>query len=184
MKCYGLGVQHPSQTTLTHGNPMPCVFHALLVTITNFMHDEHEIWLPMYQVSTCPVPYGTCPHAMCHNVIRPFASKNVKFRLSRNSTKFNYVPRFREMNCPRRHPRSREISRLRVYTVTVISCFTLPGFSQFYVLLLDSITLCVKDHVDICTFDGCELYVENIIIHVLKMLHVVLIFHVTCYSVK
>ena len=98
MNCSGLGVQHPSQTTLTHGNPMPCVLHALLVTITNFMHDEHEIWLPMYQVSTCPVPHGTCPRAMCHNVICPFASKNVKFRLSRNSLKFNCVPRFREMN--------------------------------------------------------------------------------------
>ena len=41
-----------------------------------------------------------------------------------------------------------------------------------------------KDHFDICYFDGCELYVENIIIHVLKMLHVVLILHVTCYSMR
>ena len=41
-----------------------------------------------------------------------------------------------------------------------------------------------KNHVDICSFDGCELYVENKIIHVLIMLHVVLILHVTCYSIK
>ena len=33
-------------------------------------------------------------------------------------------------------------------------------------------------------YDGCKLYVENIIIHVLKMLHVVLILHVACYSMK
>ena len=33
-------------------------------------------------------------------------------------------------------------------------------------------------------FYGCELFVENIIIHMLKMLHVVLILHVTCYSMK
>ena len=35
-----------------------------------------------------------------------------------------------------------------------------------------------------CSFDGYELYVENIIIHVFKMLHVVLILHITCYSLK
>ena len=33
-------------------------------------------------------------------------------------------------------------------------------------------------------YDGCKLYVQNIIIHVLNMLHVVLILHVTCYSIK
>ena len=38
--------------------------------------------------------------------------------------------------------------------------------------------------INICSFDGCDLYVENIIIHVLIMLHVVLILHVTCYSMK
>ena len=41
-----------------------------------------------------------------------------------------------------------------------------------------------KDHVDICSFDECELYVENIIIHVLKMLDVVLILLVIYYSMK
>ena len=29
-----------------------------------------------------------------------------------------------------------------------------------------------------------NLYVENIIIHVLNVLHVVLILHITCYSMK
>ena len=33
-------------------------------------------------------------------------------------------------------------------------------------------------------FDGCELYVENIIIHVLVMLHIALIIHVTRYGMK
>ena len=33
-------------------------------------------------------------------------------------------------------------------------------------------------------YDGCILYVENIIIHVLNMLHVVLILRVTCYTMK
>ena len=42
----------------------------------------------------------------------------------------------------------------------------------------------LKDHVDICSFDGCELYVENIIIHVLVRLHVALIMYVTGYSMK
>ena len=47
-------------------------------------------------------------------------------------------------------------------------------------LLFDLITCCVlKDHVDMCSFVGCELYVENIIIHVLIMLYVALIVHVT-----
>ena len=41
-----------------------------------------------------------------------------------------------------------------------------------------------KDHIDICSFDGCKLYVESIIIHVFIMLHVVLILNVTCYSMK
>ena len=33
-------------------------------------------------------------------------------------------------------------------------------------------------------FFRCKLYVENIIIHILNMLHVVIILHVTCYSMK
>ena len=38
--------------------------------------------------------------------------------------------------------------------------------------------------IDMEIYDGYKLYVENIIIHVLNMLHVVLILHVTCYSMK
>ena len=44
--------------------------------------------------------------------------------------------------------------------------------------------LCVKRSSIYVLFDGCDLYIENIIIHVLIMLRVVLIFHVTCYSMK
>ena len=38
-------------------------------------------------------PHG---HAMCHLTLD--ASKGVKFRLSQNLTKFDWVTRFREMN--------------------------------------------------------------------------------------
>ena len=54
---FGLGVQHPSQTTLTHGNPMPCVLHALLVTTTNFMHDKSM---------TLGFPCAKFPLIWCH----------------------------------------------------------------------------------------------------------------------
>ena len=42
----------------------------------------------------------------------------------------------------------------------------------------------LKDHVNICSFDGCELYIENKIIHDFIMLHVALIMHVTRYGIK
>ena len=61
-------------------------------------HDRYDTWLPMCQVSSPQVPHGKYFHAKCRHMIRPFASKYVKFRLSQNSMKFDYVPRFREMN--------------------------------------------------------------------------------------
>ena len=51
------------------------------------------------------------PHAMWHST--PRTSKNVKFRLSRNSTKFDWIARFCETNSTMKsvfHPRSRKIT--------------------------------------------------------------------------
>ena len=82
-----------SQTTLT------CVTHAnLSSTILPCMRVSCHLASLMCQVSFPLVPHGMCPHAKCHHMIRPLASKYVKFRLSRNSTKFDCVPRFRETN--------------------------------------------------------------------------------------
>ena len=47
----------------------------------------------MCHVSSSLAPHGMHHHAMCPHIIRLFASKYIKFQLSRNSTKFDCVPR-------------------------------------------------------------------------------------------
>ena len=51
-------------------------------------------WLAMFP--TCICHYDPNCHAMCHPT--PIASKNMKFRLSHNLTKFTWETRFRETN--------------------------------------------------------------------------------------
>ena len=64
-----------------------------------------DTWLNVSHSHKCT----TC-HAMCH--LTPNVSKNVKFRLSRNLTKFNGVTIFRETNSTMKSVSSSEIYKM------------------------------------------------------------------------
>ena len=72
----------------------PCLFSYFPLLLFILFISSCNIWLNV----TCVTPLGyhmaSYDHATCH--LTPYASKNVKFKLSWNATKFDVVSRFCE----------------------------------------------------------------------------------------
>ena len=73
----------------------PSFLLSLMAMCLHMVHVSHAMRHPIHHM--CPSPKVPCGilmwhHSMCHSI--PGASKNVKFRLSRNPTKFDWVTRF------------------------------------------------------------------------------------------
>ena len=87
-------------------------FLSLLMThsIPHVIHSHFPTTILSCKIEVCHLASTQVPsdlssgvtwhefHATCHPLICPFVSKYVQFRPSRNSTKFEYVLRFRETN--------------------------------------------------------------------------------------
>ena len=86
---------------------------------------------------------------MCHP--KPDASKKVKFSLSRNSTKFDWVIRFREMI-----PTVQSVSLSAIYTIYMfpIEITVLPFFEKIEFLSSFTIIIIIAKKEEIITYSS------------------------------
>ena len=114
-----------------HVSPFPwSICH--MDTCSRWHSPHHMALMPCVLLPWCHV--ATLSHAMWHHPMRhptPDASKNMKFGPSRNSTKFDWVNRFRETNSMVKSVSSFEIKKIsRFSTCTIATNYRLAIFQK------------------------------------------------------
>ena len=129
-------------------------------------------------ISLCPA--CICMHvdtwfSMCHPT--PVVSKNVKFLLSRNSTKFVWVTRFRETNLVVRSVSSSIISfqPVRYRQIIVLPFFRkiqfFPGFTIATLKHTEIQSLFLEPNASMIFFSHFNCYLHNHILLIINYFH-------------